>query len=1010
MTAYPARHPVDKPPDGLLDPAAVREHLTRLHEGRPFEVRAVRRRKGRVYAGYFDNVEAAARAVAAKVRGDAKGWYTTLNPVTPELLGRVYNRLEDFPAATTADHDVTGYRHLLIDPDAVRPAETSSTDAQLAAALGVRDAVAAYLADILGWPAPLYSSMSGNGGSLVYRLALLPNDQETVALIKGCLEALGEAFGTAAVKIDQTVSNPARITKLMGTPVRKGDDTPRQPHRMAVAEYSAAAGEVTREQLRALAATSISAAPATPQRSTENGPGRTWRLGDVLQRSGVGYSVKAKPYGTVYALDRCLTSDAHADGAAVLEFADGKVIYRCQHNGCAGKRWADAKAALDVPPRPGRAAGAPPDDGAPHPAETTARRPEPNSEQYPENSENGHRGGRYQEGRGNSEHSENCETGSPDDVAAAWAAPEPLTAELLPTFPTDALPLWLRAYVAALAEATQTPADLAALMSLGVLSAAAGGRVKVWVRSAWQEPVNLYVSPAQESGNRKSGVVREVTAPIREWERRREQECRPDAAAARSQRRVAEQALAHAEARAAKESDPGQRAALLTEAEQLARRLEGLPAVHTPRLLTEDCTPERLAGLLAEQGGRMAILSPEGDVFDVMAGRYSSAPNFGIFLKGHAGDPHHVDRQGRPAEYIAEPALTIAVSPQPDVLGGLADRPSFRGRGLLARFLYALPPSLLGRRSIHPEEMPDAVRSTYQMAVLALLARFQTTKPSAGEDSHHYLKPDPDAALVLDDFLAWVEPQLGPHGELAAVRDWGGKLAGTVVRIAALLHLAERPTDPAAWKARISHDVMQRAVRIGTYLIPHAQAAYDLMGLDTDTGNARLLLDWILAKRKARFTKREAHQGNKGHFKTVAELDPVLQLLEELGYLRREVWERPKGQRGQPPSPCYVVNPATLVVRAVGPSRNSQNAQNSSVPDSGGAFTEPAQNSHGIPQNSAPAWPEIGVQPAAAVVNGHARALPDKRDGFAVVVPTASGAGAAEDDTEEEDGTWTFTA
>ena len=197
MTAYRTPKAGDKPPDVLFDSAAVREHLTRLHEGRPFELRAVRRRKGRVYAGYFDDVDAAVHAVASKARGDAKGWYTTLNPITPELLGRAYNRLEDFPAATTADHDATAYRHLLIDVDPARPAETSSTDEQLAAALGVRDAVAAYLSDELGWPAPLYRSMSGNGGALVYRLAPLPNDPESGALLKGCLEALGDAFGTA---------------------------------------------------------------------------------------------------------------------------------------------------------------------------------------------------------------------------------------------------------------------------------------------------------------------------------------------------------------------------------------------------------------------------------------------------------------------------------------------------------------------------------------------------------------------------------------------------------------------------------------------------------------------------------------------------------------------------------------------------------------------------------------------------------------------------------------------
>ena len=56
MTAYRTPKAGDKPPDVLFD--AVREHLTRLHEGRPFELRAVRRRKGRVYAGYFDDVDA----------------------------------------------------------------------------------------------------------------------------------------------------------------------------------------------------------------------------------------------------------------------------------------------------------------------------------------------------------------------------------------------------------------------------------------------------------------------------------------------------------------------------------------------------------------------------------------------------------------------------------------------------------------------------------------------------------------------------------------------------------------------------------------------------------------------------------------------------------------------------------------------------------------------------------------------------------------------------------------
>ena len=59
------------------------------------------------------------------------------------------------------------------------------------------------------------------------------------------------------------------------------------------------------------------------------------------------------------------------------------------------------------------------------------------------------------------------------------------------------------------------------------------------------------------------------------------------------------------------------------------------------RLIVDDVSPERLATLLRDHGGRIAVLSAEGDIFDVMAGRYSKGgvPNLGVFLKGHAGDP-----------------------------------------------------------------------------------------------------------------------------------------------------------------------------------------------------------------------------------------------------------------------------------------------------------------------------------------------------------------------------------
>ena len=143
-----------------------------------------------------------------------------------------------------------------------------------------------------------------------------------------------------------------------------------------------------------------------------------------------------------------------------------------------------------------------------------------------------------------------------------------------------------------------------------------------------------------------------------------------------------------------------------------------------PRWLVDDATPEALAGLLATYG-RIALLSPEGDVFDQMAGRYNQAagPNLGVYLKGHAGDLLKVDRRGRPPEYVQRPCLTIGLTVQPEVLQGLAGRPGFGGRGLLARFLYSLPASLVGRRQPGAPPVPQAMADRYTLELQALAAR-----------------------------------------------------------------------------------------------------------------------------------------------------------------------------------------------------------------------------------------------------------------------------------------------
>ena len=108
-----------------------------------------------------------------------------------------------------------------------------------------------------GWPAGLLSD-SGNGYHGIYRIDL-PRDDG--GIVERCLKALAHRFDTERAKIDQTVFNPSRICKMLGTMARKGDSIEFRPHRQAkilevpegVTEYEQLV-PVPRELLEALAA------------------------------------------------------------------------------------------------------------------------------------------------------------------------------------------------------------------------------------------------------------------------------------------------------------------------------------------------------------------------------------------------------------------------------------------------------------------------------------------------------------------------------------------------------------------------------------------------------------------------------------------------------------------------------------------------------------------------------------------------------------------------------------
>jgi hypothetical protein len=303
-----------------------------------WELRILRTREGTI-SGYFNKLAPALQAIEG-VNGSGSSVYVTLNPVEPALLARAANRLKPRADKTTSDKDITKRRFFVCDVDATRPTDISATEAELEAALDRCRTIRFELSE-LGWPAPIFGH-SGNGGHLIWAIDL-PNDSESEKLIQRVLKALAARFDDEAVHVDKAVFNASRIIKLYGTIAAKGDNIPERPHRLSrILDAPARLEPVPRALLEELAATLKEPDPPRPGASASKGQ---FDIEAFLAR----HHLKTRPSvphegGRKFVLEACpFNSDHRAPDAAIFQFADGSLGFKCFHSSCSGKGWRNVR-------------------------------------------------------------------------------------------------------------------------------------------------------------------------------------------------------------------------------------------------------------------------------------------------------------------------------------------------------------------------------------------------------------------------------------------------------------------------------------------------------------------------------------------------------------------------------------------------------------------------------------------------------------------------------------------
>ena len=474
-------------------------------------------------------------------------------------------------------------------------------------------------------------------------------------------------------------------------------------------------------------------------------------------------------------------------------------------------------------------------------------------------------------------------------IVPKWKAPLPFNEVNLPPFPVKSLPWPLGEWVTAVSQNTETPTDMAAVCALAVLSCTVQGKFVVSPKNHYSEPLNLYFLIVANSGERKSAIVRLMTQPIYQYERKENERRRT----LMENEQVKLNSLK-------KQVETLERDGKNEKASKIRVQYRSIEQNQTKplRLIADDTTPEAMTSLLANNNGMLSIITTEGGIFDTLAGRYSNTISIDTVLKAYSGDPIRVDRKGREGEVINNPTLTMLLSAQDNVLAEIMKNEAFKSRGLTARILYCRPKSKMGTRHFVTPDIPPDLEIAYQQLVGKLL---EIPYPTNGILPIINLSPSAQKEVIR--FHDWLEPKL--VDELEYMESWGAKLLGNMLRIAGMLHCAKNSNAPS--ETALSSETVQQAIAISKYFLRHAKCVHNLLGTDKDMQLAKHVTKKLQNQEKRELSKYQIFRLCRGSFQRVDDLNPILDILIEYGYLKERTHPAPTG--GRPRANTYLLNP-----------------------------------------------------------------------------------------------------
>jgi len=478
----------------------------------------------------------------------------------------------------------------------------------------------------------------------------------------------------------------------------------------------------------------------------------------------------------------------------------------------------------------------------------------------------------------------------------------------LPDFPLDSLPDVLKEYVEQYSVSSQTPIDMSALPILSVIATSVQGKFLLEINSDYKEELAAWTIISLKSGKRKTSTHEAVTAPIRQYQLSKELEMFDDVSKSQATYDSLKSEYESAKHKRGTKSVPYSSDERRDDMIKIKIKMGKHVHINNPRYIVSDITQEKLAALLKKHDESLGVFSDEGEALAIMAGRYTNKANIELYLKSWSGSPHDHDRVNKTIRLV-RPLVSFCLFTQPSVLSEMGSEQQFIGKGLLARFWYSTPKTY-GIRNTNPPTMDERVKNNYKQLITNLL-EIEPLKDEYNRINPYKIKLSDEAFEAYQEYAKKIEPMLQPYTELDGMCDWGDKLVGSMLRISALLDLAEHnnniiTTPPAHF---LSIEWLNKAINIANYLKEHALYTLTTMRQDPEIDRAEYLKCSLLRLGKEKISVNDLFQSSRGKslFNGLVEsMQPALLLLERHNYIHLEAQESSGGRKK---SPIIHVNP-----------------------------------------------------------------------------------------------------